>query len=366
MSKRFLILLAVAALLPAAAFGQSYSAILTGAAQAPEPGDTDGSGMAVIRFEGTTVHYNVWTQGIGTPTAAHIHTGAAGSTGAPLITLDVNQLTNGSTPVTQEVANQVTANPGGFYVNVHTSEFPNGAVRGQLVAAPAADGAMVAYLPVVSKTAGGFGTNFVTDVRVVNVGGATASVTLDFYAANPAGTSGPTASATVSVGPGEQKVLDDVLNGTLGVTGGYGGLKVSSTQDVLVTARIINDLRSQGSGTAGFVMGAEEVGATASTLSFLSQNADYRTNIGYFNYSSSPVTITFTAHGTAEGAVLGTNTVTVPALSMLQQPAFSLISSVPEASRTQADFYVTWTSTAPVLVYGAVTDNRTGDAVVSQ
>ena len=38
---------------------------------------------------------------------------------------------------------------------------------------------------------------------------------------------------------------------------------------------------------------------------------------------------------------------------MVQQPAFALISSVPEADRTQNDFYVTWTSNAPLFVYGS-------------
>jgi hypothetical protein len=279
--------------------------------------------------------------------------------------LDVAQLTNGTTTVTQDVVDQIQANPGGFYVNVHNGEFSGGALRGQLVAPPAGEGAKVSYLPVVSKTAGGFGTNFVTDLRIVNVGGATASVVLDYYSNNTTGLTAPTKSASVTVAPGEQKVLDDVVGSSL-ATSGYGALKVTSTADVQVTARIINDLRAEGSGTAGFVMGALEEGRTSSTVSFLSQDASYRTNVGYFNYSSSPVEVTFTAHGTADGAVLGTNTVTIPGLAMLQQPAFGLISSVPEASRTQADFYITWTATAPVLVYGAVTDNRTGDAVVNQ
>jgi hypothetical protein len=51
---------------------------------------------------------------------------------------------------------------------------------------------------------------------------------------------------------------------------------------------------------------------------------------------------------------------------MIQTGAFAVISSVPEANRIQDDFYVTWTSTAPLFVYGAVTDNRTGDAVLNQ
>jgi hypothetical protein len=53
----------------------------------------------------------------------------------------------------------------------------------------------------------------------------------------------------------------------------------------------------------------------------------------------------------------------IAGLSQLQQAVFSLISSVPAAERAQADFYVTWTSTIPIFVYGAVVDNKTADVV---
>ncbi len=90
------------------------------------------------------------------------------------------------------------------------------------------------------------------------------------------------------------------------------------------------------------------------------------TNIGYFNPSSATATVTLTARRSSDGAVLGTNTITIAGFSMVQQPAFSAISSVPEADRTQNDYYVSWISNAPVFVYGAVTDNKTGDAVLNQ
>ena len=82
----------------------------------------------------------------GTPVnAAHIHGGAAGVNGGVLInsglTAGQTVLTNGSgtftaanltiTPV--DVANQILANPAGFYFNVHSTLNPGGVVRGQLV-----------------------------------------------------------------------------------------------------------------------------------------------------------------------------------------------------------------------------------------
>ncbi|HYC89658.1 MAG TPA: CHRD domain-containing protein [Thermoanaerobaculia bacterium] len=350
--------------LSTAALAQSYSAQLTGAAETPA-GDPDGLGFAVVTIDGTTIRYTVFVQNIGAPTDAHIHIGAAGANGSVVVPFNVNTLTNGTATITQELANQINANPTGYYVNVHNAEFPGGAVRGQLARAEG-DGARVAWLPVIGKVAGQAGTNFVTDMRVINNGGSVASVTLEFFPQNAAGNTAASVTRTFTVVPGEQKVLDDVMLATLGVSGGLGGVKITSDQNVLATARVINDLRAEGKGTAGFAFDAEETAETAGTLSFLSNNADYRTNIGYFNPASTPVTATFVARRASDGAVLGTNTITIPGYAMFQQAAFGLISSVPESSRGQNDFYVTWTSSAPLFVYASVTDNKTGDAVLTQ
>lgn len=352
-------------LVPCSAFAQSWSAQLSGAAEVPGPGDPDGLGFGVVTLSGTTLRYTVFVQNIGAPTQAHIHIGGPGAAGDAVVPLDVNLLTNGTATITEELAKQIGANPSGYYINVHDAEFPNGAIRGQLARAEG-DGARTAWLPVVGKVAGQAGTNFVTDMRIINNGSAVAAVTLDFYAQNPAGNSAATATRSLTVAPGEQKVLDDVMLATLGVSGGLGGVKITADQNVLASARVINDLRAEGRGTAGFALDAEETAATSGTLSFLSSNTDYRTNIGYFNPAASSVTATFVARRAIDGAVLGTNSVTIPGLAMFQQPAFALIASVPEESRTQNDFYVTWTSSAPLFVYASVTDNRTGDAVLSR
>jgi hypothetical protein len=73
--------------------------------------------------------------------------------------------------------------------------------------------------------------------------------------------------------------------------------------------------------------------------------------------------VTFRAHRATDGAVLGSVDVGIPGLSQLQQAVFQLISTVPAADRAQTDFYVRWTSTVPIYVYGAVVDNKTGDVV---
>jgi len=76
--------------------------------------------------------------------AAHIHTGAAGVSGAVLVTADVTSgqvtLTNGAgtfsrlnLAISAANAQAIINNPAGFYFNVHTSRNGQGVIRGQLV-----------------------------------------------------------------------------------------------------------------------------------------------------------------------------------------------------------------------------------------
>lgn len=116
--------------------GRPLSASLTGAAEVPGPGDTDGGGSATVRVNPgqTQVCYTLTVTGIDAATVAHIHRGATGVAGPPVVTLDApaNGSSEGCATVSRDVAREIVQNPGGFYVNVHNAAFPNGAVRGQL------------------------------------------------------------------------------------------------------------------------------------------------------------------------------------------------------------------------------------------
>lgn len=361
------------------ASAQSFNAQLSGASEVPGPGDPDGTGVAVVTISGTTVRYAIFVQNIVAPTAAHVHRGAAGTSGPVVVDLGTGFNISGGIgdiTATQAIVNEIVANPSGFYVNVHNPEFPGGAIRGQLVVSGTnTAGARTFYLPVVGKVAGAAGTNFVTDLRIVNSGSAVASVSLDFFASSASGHTAPTATRTITIAPGEQRVLDDLLGATLSISG-LGALRVRADQDVIVTSRVINDLRGSNQGTTGFSVKALELSEArqSGTLSFLSQapssdigvGVGFRTNIGYFNPNTTPVMVTFTARRTSDGAVIATSTVSVAPLSQVQQGAFSLISNAAAGDEVQPNFYVSWVASAPLFVYAAVVDNRTGDAVFVQ
>ena len=114
----------------------TFHADLTGAAEVPGPGDPDGRGSAEVHIADPLdrVCYEINVNNLIDVTAAHIHRGAAGVAGPPVITLQAP--TDGHSEACEDIdgslADEIEANPGAFYVNVHTREHPDGAVRGQL------------------------------------------------------------------------------------------------------------------------------------------------------------------------------------------------------------------------------------------
>jgi hypothetical protein len=110
---------------------------LSGASEVGTPGDPDGSGTARITFTARSfeVCISARTSKVGDLTLAHIHQGAAGVNGP--VVVDFTHLIDGSrvrgcVTANPNVLDAIRTNPAGFYVNLHTAEFPRGAVRGQL------------------------------------------------------------------------------------------------------------------------------------------------------------------------------------------------------------------------------------------
>ena len=66
-------------------------------------------------------------------TAAHVHKGKADETGAPVVTLEETPEEDATcVDIDAKLAKDIGSKPGNYYVNVHSEEFPGGALRGQL------------------------------------------------------------------------------------------------------------------------------------------------------------------------------------------------------------------------------------------
>ncbi|MCQ4045313.1 CHRD domain-containing protein [Streptantibioticus rubrisoli] len=124
--------------------GTYYVASLVGANEVQKPGgpkvgDPHGRALEFLRIEGDKVQFAIKWSGIGAPTMAHIHAGARGVNGEVKVAFfeqalpgSLHAVTGSVTVKDAKLLKEISANPGDFYVNVHTAQFPGGAVRGQL------------------------------------------------------------------------------------------------------------------------------------------------------------------------------------------------------------------------------------------
>lgn len=138
---------------------QIRTVVLHGAQQVPGI-ETNAAGFG--SFEVDTVDHTitgtVYFTGI-TTSAAHIHTGAAGASGGPVITLIVDNdshkatVPEGSTLTHQQLEDFLAGN---HYVNLHSSSYSSGEIRGQIgrvVMTASLDGDQ--QVPVVATGASG-------------------------------------------------------------------------------------------------------------------------------------------------------------------------------------------------------------------
>jgi len=126
-----------------------YRADLAGDQEVP-PVDTDASGHGHFTLDGNrnTLHYFVEIDDIDNVTASHIHKAPVGVNGPVIFPLFLgNGLFDPDNPIGGGVAlgaeNLVDLLTEYYYVNVHTSDYPGGEIRGQIAAEP-----VMVYMPV--------------------------------------------------------------------------------------------------------------------------------------------------------------------------------------------------------------------------
>ena len=118
--------------------GRPFATVLTGAAEVPGPGDPDGSGTASLRLNPGRgeVCFELSVSNVALPaTGAHIHVGTATVAGpvvVPLFPPNESGTSSGCVSADADLIKAILQNPENYYVNVHTFEYPGGAVRGQL------------------------------------------------------------------------------------------------------------------------------------------------------------------------------------------------------------------------------------------
>ncbi len=119
------------------------TANLSGAKEVPGPGDPDGRARAVLRLAGDQVCFALRWSGISAPNAAHIHLGGPqvagpvvvpffGDPAGPPVIPDTVSSVRGCVTADPALVAAIARHPRAYYTNIHTPDFPAGAVRGQL------------------------------------------------------------------------------------------------------------------------------------------------------------------------------------------------------------------------------------------
>ncbi len=133
-------LAAVALAAPASAGGRPLSTELLGANEVGAAGDPDGSGTADVTVNPGTgqVCWEITVEGLDPVILGHIHRAPAGTNGGVVVDFMLTQddfvdgTASGCTTADRALVKEILKDSDGYYVNVHTTAFPGGALRGQL------------------------------------------------------------------------------------------------------------------------------------------------------------------------------------------------------------------------------------------
>ena len=119
---------------------------LSGAAEVPGPGDPDGTGSAVLQLKekpgkkNGKICFLITYQNLGSVVGGHIHEGGPTTDGPIVVPLFETPTAEGviddCVKQKRNVVKKIAHKPGDFYVNLHSTEFPGGAIRGQMRVAP--------------------------------------------------------------------------------------------------------------------------------------------------------------------------------------------------------------------------------------
>jgi CHRD domain len=117
-----------------------YTATLLGANEVPVADPTSvGFAEVTVDTAAGTLSWSILAPDLTNVSASHIHRGSTTIAGGVVIPFNqpfTNGLSTGTATVAPALLAELVGNPGNFYVNVHNTTYPGGAIRGPLMPAP--------------------------------------------------------------------------------------------------------------------------------------------------------------------------------------------------------------------------------------
>jgi formylglycine-generating enzyme required for sulfatase activity/lysophospholipase L1-like esterase len=212
-----------------------------------------------------------------------------------------------------------------------------------------------------AHAAGQAETSWVSDVVLHNPGSTDASA--DLFLLESGNDNRSAAPRAVSIPAGASTKIPDVVQAAFGRNPGVGALLVASGSELVVSSRTFNDAVSgtYGQLIPGFSSAELVAGKAPATLVQLTKTSRFRTNLGFANASSSPLTVdvTFTRD---DGVVLGSRAYEVAPYGHRQET--EVLAQVTGAEVGDAWAVVTARDTnASYSTYASSVDNASGDPI---
>jgi hypothetical protein len=294
------------------------------------------SGPVIINFATTPDQIsNAHTKGFDTLTGARIT--------SQFMASDLTALSTASTAI-------------GYYVNLHSTAFPGGEIRGPLMPAQEVD------IPIAGHVTNGIGQTFISDVRIFNPSFTTPTTALvEFFQVGTTANTTATNSMAVNLPARGTAVLNDVAGSSgLNVTS-IGAIRITSVANVVASSRIFVNTSngSFGQFVPGFSRSSALRRGVMTQVSNTSLPSGFRANLGIFNPNPATVTARVEVRDAA-GTLLGSNVLTIPALSHQQT---AIANYFPGADLSNAsNLSVSFDASSGIFVYIAETDNLSGDS----
>lgn len=216
-------------------------------------------------------------------------------------------------------------------------------------------------VPVSAQTSGAGGTEWKTELTIFNAGNSAANIDL-VYVPSSGGTS--QRRATVLSG-GASHTYPNALRDLFGITSGAGGIEIAATSLLATPELKISSRTYTGGNEAGtygqFVPDMPSI-ASEVHLTALESTAEYRTNIGLVNRSSSQINASLTLHDSI-GTVVGTANTALAASTFQQTSISSLFPQIGARALGGMSMKITADRPDALAVYASTIDNRTQDPV---
>jgi len=210
------------------------------------------------------------------------------------------------------------------------------------------------WVPVVVHASGKKGTNWKSDVAVLNRGTSSTPLRFTLYL----GGQKIQANAQTPLAPGELRVFIDVVNQLAG--SGAGAFLVEADEPITVTSRTYNAVNgaTYGQFLDGYTTADGLSSGASAILTQLQESSDARTNIGAVNLGSSSAKVSFTLYDYAGRSVGSFDMTLSPGQWAQDQQPFSKRFGV---TNTFGYAKVSVTSGSGVVAYASVIDNVSGD-----